>query len=271
MHPAGSDTTTRTDGVELTNKLLHDNARIIDLWDLKSKILEKLGRDDEAIAAAKEGLKQSPNAVSLLIAVANLSVLTGNFDQAQQHAELAAKYDAAQAHDILARIWLARKNYTRAKQEAELTLQNDHQAIYGLVTLGLIEKQRGDLQSAVAIVRGAKGHPRVPNLHFYRGDVLARLGRNNEAERELRQEIAFYPTDPDPYASLVLLLSSEGRTAEATQMIFHMVEVAPDPPMYVAIAETLRAIGDDRGALYWAYQGLQKYPRDPALRKLARG
>jgi len=261
--------------LELTNKLLRDNARILDLWDLKSKILEKLGRDDEAIAAAKEGLKQAPNSISLLIAVANLSVLTGNFDQAQQHAELAAKYDAAQAHDILARIWLARKDYARAKQEAEQTLKSDHQAIYGLVTLGLIEKQRGDLQSALRYLDDAeqrvatKKNPRVPNLHFYRGDVLARLGRNDEAEREFRQEIAFYPTEPDPYSSLVVLLSSEGRTDEATKLIFHMAEVAPDPPMYVAIVETLRAIGDDRGSLYWAYQGLQKYPKDPALRKLA--
>ena len=49
------------------------------------------------------------------------------------------------------------------------------------------------------------------------------------------------------------------------------MEVAPNPPSYVAISETLKAIGDDRGSLYWAYQGLMKYPRDPALRKLAKG
>lgn len=263
--------------LELTNKLLHDNSRILDLWDLKSKILEKLGRDEEAIAAAKEGLKQAPNSISLLVAVANLSVLTGNLDQAQQHAELAAKYDAAQAHDILARIWLARKDYARAKQEAEQTLQSDHQAIYGLVTLGLIEKSRGDLQSALRYLDQAeervatRKNQRVPNLHFYRGDVLARLGRNDEAERELKQEIAFYPTEPDSYASLVLLYSAEGRLEEAKALIFRLVAVAPNPPSYIAISETLKAIGDNRGALYWAFQGLQKYPGDPALRKLAKG
>jgi len=266
-----------TEALALTDKLLGDNPRILDLWDLKSKILEKLGRDDEAIAAAKEGLKQQPNAVALMIAVANLSMLTGNLEQAQQHAELAKKYDAAQAHDILARIWLAKKDYVRAKQEAELTLSNDHQQLYGLVTLGLIEKQRGDLQSALRYLdeaaqrAQAKKNPRVPNLHFYRGDVLARLGRNEEAERDFRQEIAFYPQEPEPYASLVLLLSTEGRLEEATQLIFRLIAVAPNPPSYVAISETLRAIGDSRGALYWAYQGLQKYPNDAALRKLAKG
>ena len=114
-----------------------------------------------------------------------------------------------------------------------------------------------------------KKNPRVPNLHFYRGDILARMGRNEEAERELRQEIAFYPTEPDAYASLILLLTTENRLQEATQLIFRLVQVAPLPPSYVAISETLRAVGDDRGALYWAYQGLQKFPQDPALKKLA--
>ena len=93
----------------------------------------------------------------------------------------------------------------------------------------------------------------------------------DEAERELKQEIAFYPAEPDAYSSLVVLLSSQGRVQEATSLIFRLVSVAPSPPAYVAISETLKAIGDDRGALYWAYQGLQKYPRDPALRKLVKG
>jgi hypothetical protein len=68
-----------------------------------------------------------------------------------------------------------------------------------------------------------------------------------------------------------MLLSSERRLDEATKLIYRLVEVAPNPPSYISISETLKALGDDRGALYWAYQGLQKYPRDPVLRKLARG
>ncbi|MGZ4809806.1 MAG: sulfatase-like hydrolase/transferase, partial [Thermoanaerobaculia bacterium] len=114
--------------LELTDKLLKDNPRIIDLWDLKSKILSKLGRDGEAIQAAKEGLKRAPNTVSLLLTVANESILTDDLDQAQQHAELAAKYEAAQAHGILARIWVARHDYVRAKQEARLALATESQA-----------------------------------------------------------------------------------------------------------------------------------------------
>ena len=265
------------DALRLTDRLLKQNARILDLWDLKSKILSKLGRNEEAIVAAKEGLKQSPSSVQLMFAVANLSILTGQLDQAQQHAELALKLEPGQSHETLARIWAERRNFARAEQEGKLALQTEHDPTGALMTLGLIRKQQGDLQGALgyfdqALARAvAKGHHRIPNLHFYRGDVLARLGRNEEAEREFRQEIALYPAQPDAYSSLMLLLASERRLEEATKLIYRLVEVAPNPPSYVAISETLKAIGDDRGSLYWAYQGLMKYPRDPALRKLAKG
>ncbi|HSP16479.1 MAG TPA: sulfatase-like hydrolase/transferase [Thermoanaerobaculia bacterium] len=265
------------EALEITNRLLKDNPRILDLWDLKSNILMKLGRNEEAIAAAKEGLKQAPNAVQLMFGVANLSILTGELDQAQQHAELAMKWEPGQAHEILARVWADRRDYTRAEQEARLAMQTEHEPIGALLTLGLIEKQKGDLQKSLGYfdqardLAGEKGHRRIPNLHYYRGDILARLGRNDEAEREFREEIALYPTQPDAYTALVLLLSSEQRLEEATKLIFRLIEVAPNPPSYIAVSETLKAIGDDRGSLYWAYQGLQKYPRNAPLKKLARG
>ncbi|HEX9161369.1 MAG TPA: tetratricopeptide repeat protein, partial [Thermoanaerobaculia bacterium] len=261
----------------LTDRLLKENPHILDLWDLKSKILQKLGRNEDAIAAAKEGLRQSPNSVQLMFAIANLSLLTGNLDQAQQHAELAVKLEPGQAHETLARVWAQRGDHARAEQEAKLALAAEHDPTSALLTLGLLKKQEGDLPGALGYFDQAlqraieKKHRRIPNLHFYRGDVLARLGRSAEAEREFREEIALYPTQPDAYSSLVLLLASERRVDEATKLIYRLIEVAPNPPSYVAVSETLKALGDDRGSLYWAYQGLQKYPRDPALRKLARG
>jgi choline-sulfatase len=261
----------------LTDKLLRDNPRILDLWDLKSKILLKLGRVNDAIAAAREGLKQSPNSTQLMFAVANLSILNGQLDQAEQHADLALALEPGQAHETLARIWAARGDFARAEQEAKLALASEHDPTGALLTLGLLEKQRGNLAGALAYFDQAqqraaeKNHHRIPNLHYDRGDVLARLGRNAEAEAEFRQEIALYPTQPDAYAALVLLLASEQRLDEATRLIYRLIEVAPNPPSYVSVSETLKAIGDDRGSLYWAYQGLQKFPHDPALRKLAHG
>ncbi len=107
-------------------------------------------------------------------------------------------------------------------------------------------------------------------LHLARGDVLARLGRNDEAEKDFRLEIAQFPKSAAAYSSLILLLATEQRIEEATKLVFDLIKAAPAPHSYVTISETLKAIGDDRGALYWAYQGLQKYPTDSELRTLPR-
>lgn len=260
--------------VVLCDKLLHDNERILDLWDLKSKALGKLGRTDEAIVAAKEGLKRQPNTMALLTAVANLSILAGRLDDAERHAELLTKIEPGLTHELLARIYAQRKDYARAQKEAELAIKVGREPANALMTLGLIAKQQGDLAGAMVQFDRAlesvarKRNPRVPNLHFYRGDVLARLGRHQEAEQELRKEIATFPTAADAYASLILLLSSTGRTEEATATVFALIKAAPQSTSYVTISETLSAVGDARGALYWAYQGMQKFPADAELRTL---
>jgi arylsulfatase A-like enzyme/Flp pilus assembly protein TadD len=260
----------------LTNQLLRENSKMVDLWDLKSKILVKLGDPEGAIEAAKEGLRVSPTAPALALTVANLAMSLGRLEEAEQHAELAIKTEPGQAHDALARVAAHRKDYAKAEQYAKLAMEKSHDPAAALLTLGLIRKQQDDLEGALRYFNEAaakvetKRNRRIPNLHYYRGDVLARLGRNADAEQAFRAEIAAYPTAPDAYASLILLLSATGRVEEATRLVFTLIEKAPVPPSYVAVSETLKAIGDDRGARYWAYQGLQKFPSHAELRSLLR-
>ena len=264
-----------SEALALIESLLKENPRIVDLWDLKSKVLTKLGRIEEAIEAAKSGLRHHPTAPSLALTVANLSISAGKLDDAEKHAELALKTDTANAHETLARIWMQRNDLDRAEREAKLALENAGDKATAWIALGLIEKQRGNLPRALEHLDAAlegirtKQHRRVPNLHLYRGDVLARLGRAAEAEREFRAEIEAYPAEPDAYSNLILLLSEQGRLAEATQLVYDLVKAAPNPPTYVTIAETLQAVGDERGALYWARQGSMKFPNHRALQKLA--
>jgi hypothetical protein len=65
-----------------------------------------------------------------------------------------------------------------------------------------------------------------------------------------------------------MLLATEHKLDEATKVVYELVKASPKPHSYVVISETLKAIGDDRGAQYWAYQGLQKFPEDAELRRL---
>lgn len=257
----------------LTEKLLAANAQITDLWDLKSKILSKMGDTKGAIEAAKDGLRHVPGAVALLFDVANLSLTLGDLDTAQQHAEIALKIEPGQAHDILARVWKRRGDIGKAETEAKLAVGTAHDPTDALIMLSGIENQRGNIQGALtyldqAVVSNGRSTAKHPGLHSGRGDLLARLNRNDEAEQEFRTEIQLNPGVPEPYASLVMLLAVEHRLDEGTKLIFEMVKAAPQAHTYTVVAETLTAIGDDGGALYWAYQGQQHYPKDAELKEL---
>ncbi|HEX7136303.1 MAG TPA: sulfatase-like hydrolase/transferase [Vicinamibacterales bacterium] len=264
------------EALKLTNQLLADNARIVDLWDLKSKIIYAMGDKAGALQTAKEGLKQNPNAIAILFDVANLCLDTGDLDGAQQHAEIAARVEPGQAHEILARIAVERHKPDVAEKEARLALQTVNEPSTELMILGGVEMDRKNYPKALEYLDQAwarvqkKDPPRLVNLHMTRGEALAQMNRVDEAEKEFRAEIADFPANPRPYSSLIMLLATEGKLDAATQLVFDVVKAAPAPHTYVVVAETLKAIGDDRGALFWTYQGLHSYPQDDELRRLPR-
>ncbi len=257
------------DALRLTDQLLAANSQITDLWDLKVKILNKMGRQRDALEAAKEGLRNIPSAIQLLYDVANDSLALGDLDTAEKDAEIAATIEPGEAHEILARIWTRRGDSARAEAEAKLALQTSRDPANALMLLAEAEKQRGNLQAALAYLDRISTSSRQ-GLHLARADVLARLGRNAEAENEFRAEIAQFPLAPDAYSSLVLLLFTERKFDEITKVVYDLIKASPNPHSFVVIAETLEAIGDFRGAQYWAHQGLQKYPSDAELRALPR-
>ena len=264
------------DALRLTNQLLASNSQMTDLWDLKFKILEKMGREREAVEAAKEGLRNVSTQTELLLDVATGAIQIGDLDTAQKHAEIVVKTQPAKAHEILARVFAARGDRERATAEAKLALQSSNDPTGPLIQLAEADKERGNFEGALQYLNRAVEKETLrtisshQGLHLARGDVLARLGRNDEAEKDFRVEIAQFPKSAGAYSSLILLLATERRLDEATKLVFDLIKASPAPHSYVTVSETLKAIGDDRGALYWAYQGLQKYPNDSELHGLSR-
>ncbi len=261
----------------VTGSLLRDNPNMLDIWALQSRALAKLGRREDAIDAAKQGLRVSPNTASLAVTVANLSLEIGRLDDAEAHAKLILKQTPHDAHEVLARVWLRRKDFAKARAEANAAFDNDKNRPGGLMLLGQIALEAGALDDALryfdqaaALLQSAH-RPPLERLNFFRGDTLARMGRAEEAEPALLAEIKNFPTDPQPYKNLILLYAVEGRTDAATQLIFSLEKAAPTPPSYVAIAETLKTIGDAKGARFWASRGLSRFPTDRQLQALYRG
>ena len=259
--------------LDITTRLLEGNARILDLWDLKSKLLARLGRPEDAIEAAKEGLRLSPRSANLAIDIAKLQLELKQYKEAEQHADLAITAEPGQANEVLAEIALAQKDIPKAEKHVKLALAADRDKVAPLMTLARVQRDKGDVEAALATLNDAVAKKRekedVSLLYFLRGDVFARLGRAEEAERDFRQEITNFPEDPTAYKNLVLLLVAEGRVPEATALIRKLVDESPTPPSYIAICQVLETLGDQRGVKYWAHQGLQKFPDHRQLQRLA--
>lgn len=262
------------DAVAIFNELLRENPRMLDIIGMQSRALSKLGRYDEAIAIAKEGLKLSPTATNLALTVANVSLETDRPDDAAQHARLLLHDVPNEAHRILSEAALMKKDYATATTEANLALGGRRDRPYALMLLGRVAQGEGRLDDALKLfdeaqrVLAERKKPVIGKLNFFRGDTLARMGRADEAEAAFLAEIAAFPSDPQPYRNLILLYATEGKNDAATKLIFDLEKAAPTPPGYAAISETLRVIGDTNGARFWAARGLSKYPGDRQLQKL---
>lgn len=261
---------------QLLSALLRENPGMLDMWDMDARALNRLGRDGEAIEAAKNGLRISPNTTHLAIMIARMSLDLGRLEEATRHAELALPTEPAPAHEVLARIALARHDLSRAESEARQAVDS-RDRVEALIVLGDVALQRQDpaaalvfAERAATFVRDRRSTP-VRGVEFLRGDALARLGRTPEAEDALRKEISSFPADPAAYKNLILLYVADGKTEEATRLVFDLVKASPFPPAYIAISTTLKTVGDTNGARYWAVEGLKKFPQNPGLRKLAAG
>lgn len=255
------------EALKVTNALLEENGRMVDLWDLKARLLGVQGDRRGAIEAAREGLRLSPNASHLALLVGTLSLEIGELDQAQQHAELVVRTEPARAHDLLARVWIERGDLDRAEKEARTSLATERDRALALITLARVQKERGrweeSLQHLDAAARVLRESSRTINgLHFLRGDVLARLGRTEEAARAFMEEIRLFPEEPRPYKHLVLLYVAEGRIDEATKLIHQLVRASPTPLAYLAVIDVLGTVGDERGVRFWSQRAQERFPGD---------
>ncbi len=253
-------------------KILRAHPGMTDVWDVTAKTYRRMGRRDEAIAAAKEGLKTNPQSTVLATAVAELALEAGQLDEASQHAELVLLRDPPRAHEVLARIAMARGDLAAAEQHAKQAMNGGDRAA-ARVTLARVLKQAGrDAEALAAADEAARivvdeNKPPFAGLAFLRGDLLARLGRNQEAEAAFRQEIALAPADARAYQSLIVLLVSTGRGNDATPLVFQLIERAPTADNFAAIVQTMNALGDANGVRYWTAKAREKYPRDPHFRR----
>ncbi|MEA2489941.1 MAG: hypothetical protein QOH21_1733 [Acidobacteriota bacterium] len=238
-------------------RILATNPDMIDVWDVRSKVLFRMGRTTEAIAAGKEALRRSPSSTHLAIDLANAMLLAGQTKDAERHAQLALTNDPARAHELLARIALVRNDVATAEREARLAIAGPGETNAALYTLARVEQKQARPAEVLRIaddllarLARTNGRP-LRGLHALRADALARLGNEPAAEQAFREELRLFPGDAEGYRGLIVLLASQGRMAEANNAIREFAATAPNRHTYEAIAQTLEVLGDRDGARFW--------------------
>ena len=99
-------------------------------------------------------------------------------------------------------------------------------------------------------------------------DCLARAGREADAEREYKAELAAIVDSAEARVGLATLYKSQGREGEARAVMADLVARTPQPTAdtYWTVVHTLSVLGDAAGAGEWAGRAREKFPRDPRFR-----
>jgi arylsulfatase A-like enzyme/Flp pilus assembly protein TadD len=234
--------------------LLKDNPGMTDVWVQYANVLTRLGRQSEALEAFKQVIRLKPDEPGGLLGAATTLLALGRYDEARAHAELAIKPAPSQAHQTLANIALAKKDYAEAQKQADLAVQADPALPMPVFTRGMIEYTQGHYAEALPFLTQARDQwaartMQPADLRYYIGDSLARLERYPEAERAFREELAIYPNSMRARSGLAMLYASTNRPDDVERVIADLIKASPSPVGYQTAAQLWDMFGRaDRAA-----------------------
>jgi arylsulfatase A-like enzyme/Flp pilus assembly protein TadD len=265
---------------EAYRRVLAVNPRMVDAWEFLGHALQKLGQNDEALAAYREGLRVSQGSPTIAVAAASLYFDLGELDEAASHSRMALSTHPSFAHGLLAQIALRKKDLDGAEREARLAMGDDSLRVGPMITLAEVLHARHRYDEALDLTRQAaetygkreaKDPELIQGLSLIRGKILADMGDSAGAEAAFQQEVRLFPEDVRAYSNLAVLYAVSGRPERVGSTLRQMVEASPTPAAYAEAVKTLRALHDPGSAASLLRFALGRYPGSPELVALGRG
>ncbi len=242
------------EAAETLRRLLEREPGMTDVWQMYSEACMKLGQTDVALRALLEAARLSPGNPQVLMALSDYYLEVGDYAQARKHAEAAGDAGSTSPHENLARIALSEGDLDAAERESRAALEKYPMRRIPHLILGRIRHDRHDYAGALVELelarRAREGGETAPlqNVNYLRGDSLARLGREAEAETAFREEIRDFPGNPAPRTAIAMLYASHGRENEARRALEDLVRDLHTPEAYFAAIRTYEILGDPRSA-----------------------
>jgi len=239
--------------------ILEKSPLFLDVRYQLAQTLTRMGRYEEAYEAYKAALLGSPSlAAPIALAMARVCLELRRFDEAEANATIGLAANPGQAHELLARVALARNDLARAEREAGLAVGDAVAESNRALLLAEVHLRRNELAAALGVLDAERqrlaerGWPPLRDLEFLRGDVLARMGRHAEAETAFEAEIRAFPRNSAAYVRLAIVYGLQRRTfGEVDRLLEAMVAAHPSPQTMLLAARTLESMGDTKGAAAW--------------------
>ena len=244
--------------ITLLQQILRDDPEMADVWSQLAVFATRVDRFELAVDAYKHYIALKPQEPTAYVGAAAGLLKLRKLDEAREHAMLAAEVAApkdrrsrASAHEMLAKIALAKHDTDAAREEAQLAHEEDATLPLPLYIEARLLYDQGKyadalplFQQAIAELKKA-GALQIGELHFYAADTLGRLEQYPEAEAEFIEELRFFPQNTRARGGLAMLYQASGRTDEAAKTLSDMLRVTPTPDAY-ALAVRLHTMFGDR-------------------------
>jgi arylsulfatase A-like enzyme/Tfp pilus assembly protein PilF len=269
--------------ITLLQQVLREDPGVLEVWWQLATFAIRIERYDQAVDAYKHIIEIKGPEPSACIGAAAALLKLRKLDEARAHAEMAVSVavetdvrSQASAHELLAKIALARHDVDAAREEAELGRKADPTLPLPIFVEARILYDEGKyaealplLERTIAELNRSRGL-QVTELHFYTGDTLGRLERYPEAESELIEELKYFPQNTRASTGLATIYQTTGRSDAASKVLADMVQTTPTPDAFALAARVWTMFGNRQQANAVRAQARRLFADPPGPRRAAR-
>ena len=246
--------------IALLQQILHDEPEMADVWSQLAVFATRIDRFDQALDAYRHRITISPQEPAAYIGAATTLLKLRRLDDAREQAQLAADLapaadvrTRASAHELLAKIALARHDADAARDEGGLAHEADPTLPLPPYIDARLLYDQGKYDAALPLFEEAvaalkKASRQIAELHFYTADTLARLERYAEAEAEYLEELKHFPQNVRARAGLAMVYQSTEQPDAAASAVADMLRITPTPDSYALAAKLYTMFGDRKQA-----------------------
>jgi arylsulfatase A-like enzyme/Flp pilus assembly protein TadD len=244
--------------IEVLRAMLKESPGLSDAWIKLAELLSEVGLEDEAAAAYRQALDRSPVFLpDISVSLGFVELRRQRLEEAEGLARRSLVGVPTKAHELLARVALARGDPATAENEARAAAESRNLQPSTVLVMAEVKLRAGKPAGALQVVEEAQAYARdlrlssVYNLEFLRGDALARLNRMDEAEAAYGREIGAFPRHAQAYANLAVIRFIRGDRAGVDRLIDEMARANPSRHTYLVAAATYDAFGAKEKAATW--------------------